>query len=100
MPDCLEMPYQPAVVGENDANPEVVLGGNTCMSGDFLEGFKLSHNLKEGDEVIFEDMMHYTFVKTTTFNGVPQPGLASVTSEGKLKIIKEFSYEDFKNRLS
>ncbi len=100
MPDCLEMPYQPAVVGEDDKNPEVVLGGNTCMSGDFLDGFKLPNNLKEGDDVIFEDMMHYTFVKTTTFNGVPQPGLASVTLKGELKIIKEFSYEDFKNRLS
>ena len=100
MPDCLEMPYQPKIVGEVKKGIPFTLGGNTCMSGDFVEGFQFKSPLKVGDTVIFEDMMHYTFVKTNTFNGVPLPALATVKLNGEVLIHKTYGYEDFKNRLS
>lgn len=100
MPDCLEMPYQPSIVQESESGEDTVIGGNTCMSGDFLEGFKLPATIGVGDTIVFEDMMHYTFVKTSTFNGVPLPVLATITKNGVIKVLREFGYEDFKNRLS
>lgn len=100
MPDCLEMPYKPSVKGEVPAGKPYTLAGNTCMSGDFVKGFHFDQDLKEGDSVIFYDMMHYTFVKTTTFNGVPHPSLCKVSETGQLKVIRNFGYEDYLNRLS
>lgn len=100
MPDCLEMPYQPTIVQETENGVDTVIGGNTCMSGDFLEGFKLPSTIGVGDTIVFEDMMHYTFVKTSTFNGVPLPALATISKNGVIKVLREFGYEDFKNRLS
>ncbi|MFT6715567.1 MAG: carboxynorspermidine decarboxylase [Saprospiraceae bacterium] len=100
MPDCLEMPYKPRVVNEKPQGKSYVLGGNSCMSGDFVSGFHFENELQVGDEVIFEDMMHYTFVKSSTFNGVALPGIATVKTSGELIVQKEFSYSDFKSRLS
>ena len=100
MPDCLEMPYKPKVVGEVKNGIPYILGGNTCMSGDFVEGFHFSEKLKKGDVLIFEDMMHYTFVKNNTFNGVPLPAIASIKTTGELEVHKTFGYSDFKERLS
>lgn len=101
MPDCLEMPYKPKVIGE-DANGsyEYTLGGNTCMSGDFVKGFKFKKPLQKGDLIVFEDMAHYTFVKTSFFNGVVHPCLGIVKMNGEFELLKSFTYEDFKHRLS
>lgn len=100
MPDCLEMPYKPVVAGETKQGTEYTFGGNTCMSGDFVSGFHFEKELSVGDHIVFEDMMHYSFVKSTTFNGVNLPAIAMITEEGELKVQKEFSYLDFKSRLS
>lgn len=100
MPDCLEMPYKPAVVGESINGEECIIGGNTCMSGDFVDGFKFDKQLKIGELVVFEDMMHYTFVKTSTFNGVPHPALVAVSKDGEIKILRTFDYKHFKYKLS
>jgi carboxynorspermidine decarboxylase len=100
MPDCLEMPYKPGVVGESVVGESYTLGGNSCMSGDFVSGFQFEKSLEVGNQLIFKDMMHYTFVKNTTFNGVNLPAICIVKSNGVLKVQKEFSYEDFKGRLS
>lgn len=100
MPDCLEMPYKPSVIGEKTGEEEVILGGNTCMSGDFLDGFRLGAEKQVGDAIVFEDMTHYTFVKNTTFNGVPLPALGKVTANNEFVLFKAFDYSDFKERLS
>lgn len=100
MPDCLEMPYQPSVVGTTENGYHYALGGNTCMSGDFVENFSLEKELNIGDTIIFKDMMHYTFVKNNTFNGVPLPAICTYKLDGSLLVNKTFSYEDFKGRLS
>jgi len=104
MPDTLEMPYRPAIIGATDPHPESKflyrLGGISCLAGDFLEEYDFGRKLKPGDKIIFKDMAHYTMVKTTMFNGVKHPSIAIITEKGSLKIIREFNYEDYKNRLS
>jgi carboxynorspermidine decarboxylase len=100
MPDCLEMPYKPIVIGEKQEGKEYTLGGNSCMSGDFVSGFHFENEIEPGDDIIFEDMMHYTFVKSSTFNGVALPAIATVKVTGELIVQKEFGYNDFKSRLS
>ncbi|WP_430812326.1 MULTISPECIES: carboxynorspermidine decarboxylase [unclassified Carboxylicivirga] len=104
MPDCLEMPYQPRVVGSQMGAIEgkhiYRLGGNSCLAGDYMEYWSFDNALKPGDKVIFEDMIHYTMVKTTMFNGVPHPAIAIWNDNTGLSIVKEFGYEDYKNRLS
>ena len=100
MPDCLEMPYKPEVVGETKEGFEVTLGGNTCMSGDFVRGFHFEKELHVGQHIVFKDMAHYTFVKTTFFNGVQHPSLGIWTKNKEFRLLKDFSYEDFKYRLS
>ena len=100
MPDCLEMPYKPEVVGETKEGFEVTLGGNTCMSGDFVRGFHFEKELHVGQHIVFKDMAHYTFVKTTFFNGVQHPSLGIWTKNNEFRLLKDFSYEDFKYRLS
>ena len=106
MPDCLEMPYQPEVRGAESVELELAtepltyrLGGNSCLSGDFMGSWRFSSDLKIGDEIIFEDMIHYTTVKTTTFNGVTHPAIGMLHSDGKLEILRQFGYEDYKNRM-
>jgi len=75
-------------------------GGNTCLAGDIMGDYSFDEPLKVGDKIIFEDQIHYTFVKNTTFNGIKLPSLALWTKEGELKIVHEFGYEDYRNRLS
>ncbi len=108
MPDCLEMPYHPAVrgaetIGETvpDANiPHLYrLGGNSCLSGDFMGLWKFDHELQVGENVIFEDMIHYTTVKTNMFNGISHPAIALARPDGTLVMLREYNYEDYKNRM-
>lgn len=103
MPDCLEMPYKPKIAGATDpvdGKPTYRIGGNSCLSGDVMGEWSFEKELKPGDRIIFLDMIHYTMVKTTTFNGVHHPSIGIWTTEGQFKLIKEFGYEDYKNRLS
>ncbi|MDD3322849.1 MAG: carboxynorspermidine decarboxylase [Paludibacter sp.] len=103
MPDCLEMPYKPAIVGATDAiagKSTYRMGGNSCLSGDFYGDWSFENELKIGDKIIFKDMIHYTMVKTTMFNGVSHPGIGIWTKENEFKMIREFGYDDFKRRLS
>lgn len=103
MPDCLEMPYKPAILGATEpaeGRPVYRMGGNSCLSGDVIGDWSFEKPLKPGDRIIFLDMIHYTMVKTTTFNGVHHPSIGIWTKEGKFRLIKEFGYDDYKNRLS
>ena len=102
MPDCLEMPYKPKIIGATDpveGKPTYRLGGNSCLSGDFMGDWSFDKELKPGDKVIFLDMIHYTMVKTTTFNGVAHPSIGMWTKEGEFKLFKKFGYEYFNIRL-
>ena len=102
MPDCLEMPYQPAVRGAEmgDAGPYVYrLGGNSCLSGDYIGFWSFDHELRLGERIVFEDMIHYTTVKTNMFNGIHHPAIALWTKEGRAVLYRQFSYEDYRNRM-
>ena len=103
MPDTLSMPYRADVRGSSIANDKKYtyrLGGNTCLAGDIMGDYSFDEPLKVGDEIIFEDQIHYTFVKNTTFNGIKLPSLVIRCKSGELELIKEFGYEEYKNRLS
>lgn len=103
MPDCLEMPYKPKVLGATDAvegKPTYRLGGNSCLSGDFMGEWSFDRELRPGDRVVFWDMIHYTMVKTSTFNGVAHPSIGIWTAEDKFRLIREFGYNDYRDRLS
>lgn len=103
MPDCLEMPYKPAVLNAYEpkkGKPVYRLGGNSCLSGDFMGDWSFDKELVPGDRIVFLDMIHYTMVKTTTFNGVRHPSIGIWTTDGKFKLVREFGYEDYRNRLS
>ncbi len=104
MPDCLEMPYKPTVRNSYnepvEGKPTYRLGGNSCLSGDFMGDWSFDEPLKVGDKIIFEDMIHYTIVKTTMFNGVPHPDIAIIKTNGGIEILKKFTYLDYKNRMS
>ena len=108
MPDCLEMPYTPVVRGADVCSDRKLpifggyvyrLGGNSCLSGDFMGSWRFDHELQIGEEIIFEDMIHYTTVKTNTFNGVTHPSIGMLHEDGKLEILRQFGYEDYKNRM-
>ena len=112
MPDCLEMPYYPDVrgaehLGESSEYSECSeysdyryrLGGNSCLSGDFMGSWRFDHELQIGEEIIFEDMIHYTTVKTNTFNGVTHPSIALLHEDGTLEVLRRFGYEDYRNRM-
>ena len=103
MPDCLEMPYKPAIrnaTDEAEGKPTYRMGGNSCLSGDFIGSWSFDNELKIGDQIIFEDMIHYTTVKTTMFNGISHPAMAILHSNGELQIHREFTYEDYKHRMA
>jgi carboxynorspermidine decarboxylase len=103
MPDCLEMPYKPKILGATDpvaGKPVYRLGGNSCLSGDFMGDWSFDSELSPGDRIVFLDMIHYTMVKTTTFNGVHHPSIGIWTKAGEFRLIREFGYKDYKNRLS
>ena len=111
MPDCLEMPYKPVVRGakivdidDSDGQPEdslyiYRLGGNSCLSGDFMGSWQFDHELKVGENIIFEDMLHYTTVKTNMFNGISHPAIGLLHLNGELEILREFTYDDYKYRM-
>ncbi|HHH19942.1 MAG TPA: carboxynorspermidine decarboxylase [Campylobacterales bacterium] len=103
MPDTIIMPYRPDVRGAGEAGEKAYtyrLGGNTCLAGDIMGDYSFDQPLKIGDKVIFEDQMHYTMVKATTFNGVPLPSIAIQRKDGTIEVVKEFGYEEFRDRLS
>jgi len=103
MPDTLAMPYRAEVRGAGKAGEKRYtyrLGGNTCLAGDIMGDYSFDAPLKVGDKIIFEDQIHYTFVKNTTFNGIKLPSLVIKRKSGELELIKEFGYEDYKGRLS
>jgi carboxynorspermidine decarboxylase len=103
MPDCLEMPYKPVIMGgfePVEGKPKYRMGGNSCLSGDFIGEWAFDNELKPGDRIIFWDMIHYTMVKTTTFNGVQHPSIGIWSREGKFELLKKFGYTDYKDRLS
>lgn len=103
MPDVLEMPYRPYIIGAGLPNEKMYtyrLGGPTCLAGDIIGDYSFDAPLKEGDKLIFCDMAHYTMVKNNTFNGMNLPSIALYSQENGLQIIKQFGYEDFKSRLS
>lgn len=104
MPDCLEMPYKPAIT---EALPEVVadkptyrIGGNSCLSGDFVGDWSFEKPLKPDDILTFEDMNHYTTVKTNMFNGIQHPALYLQRNDGTIQCLRCYTYEDYKNRMS
>lgn len=110
MPDCLEMPYQPDVRGAETLPPEAVktaakgehiyrLGGNSCLSGDFMGCWKFDHELTIGEQIIFEDMIHYTTVKTNMFNGIPHPSIGILHTDGTFELYRRFTYEDYRDRM-
>jgi carboxynorspermidine decarboxylase len=103
MPDTLAMPYRADVRGADAAYVKKYtyrLGGNTCLAGDIMGDYSFDRSLKIGDRLVFEDQIHYTFVKNTTFNGIKLPSLVLKKKNGEIKLIKEFGYEDYKGRLS
>ena len=103
MPDCLEMPYKPAIVGAHDpqeGEKRWRMGGTSCLAGDYYGDWAFDHELRVGERIVFEDMIHYTMVKTTMFNGVQHPSIALLRRDGELETVREFGYEDFKYRMS
>jgi carboxynorspermidine decarboxylase len=128
MPDCLEMPYHPAVRGaetienaldscvcdrydgvcgsistrEGGMGPSSFLyrlGGNSCLSGDWMSAWRFDHELQIGETIIFEDMLHYTTVKTCTFNGISHPAICLLREDNELVPLREYSYEDYRDRM-
>ncbi|MBQ1646192.1 MAG: carboxynorspermidine decarboxylase [Prevotella sp.] len=123
MPDCLEMPYMPAIRGaetiehspltidhsEESQSPIVNvkcsmknvyrIGGNSCLSGDFMGFWRFDHELQVGENIIFEDMLHYTTVKTCMFNGIGHPSIAIVHPNGEMETLRQYTYEDYRDRM-
>ncbi len=102
MPDCLEMPYKPVILGATDektGKPTYRMGGISCLAGDYMGNWSFDKELKPGDKIIFDDMIHYTTVKTTMFNGVNHPSIGIWNEKSGFRLIREFNYQDYKNRL-
>ncbi|MBR2154719.1 MAG: carboxynorspermidine decarboxylase [Bacteroidaceae bacterium] len=109
MPDCLEMPYWPAVRGAKTIEPDDLtsshpqnlyrLGGNSCLSGDFMGYWQFDHELQVGEEIIFEDMIHYTTVKTNMFNGIGHPAIGMIHLDGTFELYRQYGYEDYRDRM-
>lgn len=103
MPDVLEMPYRPEIIGAGMPNEKAVtyrLGGPTCLAGDVIGDYSFDQPLKPGDKLVFCDMAHYSMVKNNTFNGINLPSIVLNTVNDGIKVIKQFGYEDFRERLS
>ena len=104
MPDCLEMPYKPKITQALDevdpSKPTYRMGGNSCLSGDYVGDWSFEKPLKIGDRITFEDMNHYTTVKTNMFNGVQHPSILFKRIDGSVEILREFDYLDYKTRMS
>jgi carboxynorspermidine decarboxylase len=103
MPDCLEMPYRPEILGAAEAGElpyTYRLGGTTCLAGDVIGDYSFEKPLEVGSTVVFDDMIHYTIVKTTMFNGVKHPSIGILREDGSFDVVREFGYSDFKARNS
>ena len=103
MPDCLEMPYQPQITESVEVNkslPTYRLGGNSCLSGDFIGDWSFEKPLEIGDKLTLEDMNHYTTVKTTMFNGIQHPSIVLCRADGECEYLRQYTYEDYKSRMS
>jgi carboxynorspermidine decarboxylase len=104
MPDVLEMPYRPHILGSGKPGElahSFKLGGTSCLAGDVIGEYSFVEPLRIGQKLVFTDMAHYTMVKTTTFNGVPHPDIATYDpASDELRVVRRFGYEDFRNRLS
>ena len=103
MPDTIIMPYRADVRGSGKAGEKkhtYRLAGNTCLAGDIMGDYSFDKPLTIGDQIIFEDQMHYSMVKASTFNGVPLPSIVIKRLDGTMEVVREFGYEEFKNRLS
>lgn len=105
MPDTLEMPYKPAITESDGENPVpghhvYRLGGNSCLSGDFMGDWSFTKPLKEGDRLTLEDMNHYTTVKTNMFNGIDHPAIVFCDKDGECRYVRQFTYDDYKSRMS
>jgi carboxynorspermidine decarboxylase len=104
MPDILEMPYRPDITGGFNAGEKPYtyrLGGPSCLAGDVIGDWSFEQPLKVGDRLVFEDMAHYTMVKTTTFNGIQHPHICTFEPDtGQLQAVRSFGYPDFKSKLS
>ena len=103
MPDCLEMPYQPVIAQALDEvdrrQPTYRIGGNSCLSGDFIGDWSFNHELQRGDRLTFKDMNHYTTVKTNMFNGIQHPSIVMQHCDGRVELLRKFTYEDYKSRM-
>jgi carboxynorspermidine decarboxylase len=103
MPDVLEMPYRPGVIGSGLPGERAWtcrLAGKSCLAGDVIGEYSFATPLRSGDRLVFLDMAHYSMVKTNTFNGLGLPGIALRERGGAVRLVRSFGYEDFKNRLS
>ena len=102
MPDTLEMPYQPAITESSASGLAYRLGGNSCLSGDYMGDWYFEKPLEAGQRLTLEDMNHYTTVKTTMFNGIQHPAIVVASNEHSddARVIREFDYEDYKSRMS
>ena len=103
MPDVLEMPYRPPLLGSGEVGEKPFmyrLGGQTCLAGDTIGDYSFDQPLKSGDRLVFGDMAIYTMVKNTTFNGMALPAIAVQDKDGDCQIVRQFGYQDFKMRLS
>ena len=109
MPDCLEMPYQPTVIGAESLPLESAigggenhiyrLGGNSCLAGDFMGSWRFGKPLEVGDQIVFDDMIHYTTVKTCMFNGISHPAIAIRHLDGNIEMLRVYGYEDYRDRM-
>ena len=106
MPDCLEMPYIPEIRGAEIVNCKLSngkciyrIGGNSCLSGDFMGWWRFDHELQIGETLIFEDMIHYTTVKTNMFNGIGHPSIGMLHEDGTFELFRKFTYEDYRGRM-
>ena len=103
MPDCLEMPYRPNILEAlpDDATDGITyrLGGNSCLSGDFVGDWKFAKPLKAGDRLTLLDMNHYTNVKTTMFNGIQHPDVLLQSLTGETRLLRNYTYEDYRDRM-
>ncbi len=104
MPDCLEMPYKPRIEGSYfnpiAEKPTYRMGGNSCLAGDYVGDWSFDNPLKVGDKIVFEDMIHYTMVKTTFFNGVQHPSIGVWNNNTGFRLVRKFGFSDYKNKLS
>ena len=103
MPDCIEMPYTPKILGVDLAKSgekRTRIGGTSCLAGDYVGDYYFKDGIEMGQQIVFNDMMHYTMVKTTFFNGVKHPNIAIWHKDDTLEIVKVFGYESFKDKLS